>query len=80
MKVLVTGPFGNIGSHAIPELLREGHEVRCLARDNDRNRRAARAHGARVRASLAKVRELCAELGLLGPAARGVWQTMGLQT
>lgn len=31
MTVLLTGPFGNIGSHVLPELLRHGHDVRCFA-------------------------------------------------
>jgi P-aminobenzoate N-oxygenase AurF len=33
---------------------------------------------AEVRASLTKVRDLCAELGLLGPASRLVWKLMGI--
>jgi nucleoside-diphosphate-sugar epimerase len=28
MRVLVTGALGNIGSHTLPELVRQGHEVR----------------------------------------------------
>src|SRR5512139_2598952 len=27
MRVLLTGPFGNIGSHVITELIRQGHQV-----------------------------------------------------
>jgi UDP-glucose 4-epimerase len=30
MRVLLTGPFGNIGSHTITELLRQGHQVRAF--------------------------------------------------
>lgn len=30
MNVLLTGPFGNIGTSALEELLRRGHRVRCL--------------------------------------------------
>ncbi len=30
MRVLLTGPFGNIGSHTITELIRQGHQVRAL--------------------------------------------------
>ncbi|HKT03905.1 MAG TPA: NAD(P)-dependent oxidoreductase [Rugosimonospora sp.] len=30
MKVLLTGATGNVGSHTLPELLRQGHQVRCL--------------------------------------------------
>lgn len=36
MKVLLTGATGNVGSHTLPELLRQGHEVRCLVLDKDR--------------------------------------------
>jgi UDP-glucose 4-epimerase len=43
LRVLLTGAFGNIGSHALPELLRQGHAVRCFARDTPRGRKAARA-------------------------------------
>jgi UDP-glucose 4-epimerase len=42
MRVLLTGPFGNIGSHTLPELVREGHTVRCFARDSAANRRRVR--------------------------------------
>jgi nucleoside-diphosphate-sugar epimerase len=44
MTILLTGPFGNVGSHTLPELLRRGHAVRCLARLTTANRDAARAH------------------------------------
>ena len=30
MHVLLTGPFGNIGSHTTAELLRQGHQVRAF--------------------------------------------------
>jgi UDP-glucose 4-epimerase len=43
VHVLLTGPFGNIGSHTLPELLRQGHTVRCFARDSAANRRRARS-------------------------------------
>jgi len=32
MKVFVTGATGFIGSHLVPRLLRDGHELRCLVR------------------------------------------------
>jgi UDP-glucose 4-epimerase len=32
VRILVTGGFGNIGSHTLPELLRRGHQVRVLSR------------------------------------------------
>ena len=42
MKVLLTGAFGNIGSHAWPELVRQGHRVRCFDLETPASRRAAR--------------------------------------
>jgi nucleoside-diphosphate-sugar epimerase len=30
MKVLLTGPFGNIGTVTIENLLQQGHQVRCF--------------------------------------------------
>lgn len=44
MRVLVTGGFGHIGSHTLPELRRLGHEVRVLSPRLPAARRAARRH------------------------------------
>jgi UDP-glucose 4-epimerase len=41
LKVLLTGATGNVGSHTLPELLHQGHEVRCLVLDTAAHRRAA---------------------------------------
>jgi nucleoside-diphosphate-sugar epimerase len=41
MKVLLTGATGNVGSHTLPELRRQGHEVRCFVLDSAAQRRAA---------------------------------------
>ena len=38
MKILLTGATGFIGGHAVPRLLRDGHELRCLVRSPDRAR------------------------------------------
>jgi uncharacterized protein YbjT (DUF2867 family)/uncharacterized protein YndB with AHSA1/START domain len=38
MKVAVLGATGYVGGRLVPELLAEGHEVRCLARNPDRFR------------------------------------------
>lgn len=47
MHVLVTGAFGNIGSHTAAEVLRQGHRLRCF----DLPSRAARRQAARLRGS-----------------------------
>ncbi|MBS1110720.1 MAG: NAD(P)-dependent oxidoreductase, partial [Anaeromyxobacteraceae bacterium] len=57
MKILLTGPFGNIGSHVIPELLREGHQVRAFDLDNAANRKAARDLGRKVEPAWGDVRD-----------------------
>lgn len=41
MKVLVTGGFGNIGSHCLPYLIDRGHQVRCVELRNSRTERVA---------------------------------------
>jgi UDP-glucose 4-epimerase len=41
VHVLVTGAFGNIGSHTVPELVRRGHRVRCFCRLSTEHRRLA---------------------------------------
>jgi nucleoside-diphosphate-sugar epimerase len=48
MRVLVTGGFGNIGSHLVAELCRRGHEVRVLDRRTVATRRRARTRGVEV--------------------------------
>src|SRR5690242_11324822 len=42
MKVLLTGATGNIGSSTLLELLKQGHQVRCLFTPRKANRRKAR--------------------------------------
>ncbi|MBO0869020.1 MAG: NAD(P)-dependent oxidoreductase, partial [Micromonosporaceae bacterium] len=41
MHLLLTGASGNIGSHTLPQLLRAGHRVRCLALPDATHRRWA---------------------------------------
>ena len=57
MKVLLTGPFGNIGSHTIPELLREGHEIRAFDLDLPATRKVAREVGRKVETVWGDVRD-----------------------
>jgi nucleoside-diphosphate-sugar epimerase len=41
MHVLLTGPFGNIGSHTTTELIRQGHQVRAFDRRTPRTEKVA---------------------------------------
>ena len=42
MKVLLTGPFGNIGINAMNNLVNQGHDVRVLDIKNEKNEKVAR--------------------------------------
>src|SRR5512135_1913353 len=42
MRVLLTGPFGNIGSHTTAELIRQGHQVRAFDLRTPRTEKVAR--------------------------------------
>lgn len=44
VRVLVTGGFGHLGSHTLPELRRLGHTVRVLSARTPVTRRVARSH------------------------------------
>ena len=39
MRILLTGAFGNIGAHTLPQLLADGHTVRCFDVVSATNRR-----------------------------------------
>ena len=41
MRLLLTGPFGNIGSHTTAELIRQGHQVRAFDRRTPRTEKVA---------------------------------------
>lgn len=48
MKILLTGSFGNIGSHVITELLNQGHDVRSYDLDNSKNRKTSRKYNGKI--------------------------------
>ncbi len=48
MKVLVTGAFGNVGTSAVEELLKQGHAVRCFDLKTKANEKTARRFGERI--------------------------------
>ncbi len=45
MKVLITGPFGNVGNSLLRELSGRGHDVRCFDLPTASNRKAAKRLG-----------------------------------
>jgi UDP-glucose 4-epimerase len=48
MNILLTGAFGNIGTSALAELVRQGHRVRCFDLRTKTNEQAARKLGDRI--------------------------------
>jgi UDP-glucose 4-epimerase len=57
VHVLLTGAFGNVGSHVLTELLRQGHSVRCLAQSTAAVRDRARALPAGAEVAWGDVRD-----------------------
>jgi UDP-glucose 4-epimerase len=48
VNVLLTGAFGNVGTSAIEELLKQGHRVRCFDLETRANAKKARKYGSRI--------------------------------
>jgi uncharacterized protein YbjT (DUF2867 family) len=48
MKILVTGATGYVGSQLVPELVRPGHEVSCMVRDQTAARNRSALAGTRL--------------------------------
>ncbi len=57
MRILITGASGHIGSYALPQLRRRGHQVRCLARDTPATRGRIRALGRDVEVAWGDLRD-----------------------
>ncbi len=57
MKVLLTGAFGNVGAHALPELLRREHQVRCFDLDTPANRAVSARFAGRAEVAWGDLRE-----------------------
>ena len=68
MKVLLTGAFGNVGSHTLPQLVARGHEVRCLSRLTNAHRKDA----ARLPAGASVVWGSVTDPGAVARAVAGV--------
>ncbi len=58
MKVLFTGAFGNIGSYALAELVRLGHEVRVLEARTPANERKAKRFNGQIELVWGDIRRL----------------------
>src|SRR5258708_10833049 len=48
MEGLLTGGFGNLGTSALRELIKQGYTVRCLARRSKPNEAAAKRFAGRM--------------------------------
>lgn len=48
MRVLLTGPFGTIGTRVLNELLSRGHNVSCFDLDTKLNRKIAKRYSGRI--------------------------------
>lgn len=57
MKILVTGAFGNLGSHTVQALLAQDRKVRCLDLDNPNTRRVAARFGDRIEVAWGDIRD-----------------------
>jgi UDP-glucose 4-epimerase len=56
MNVLLTGAFGNIGSSAVTELLKQGHQVTCFDLHTKANEKTAKRLAGRVRVAWGDLR------------------------
>jgi len=57
MNILITGAFGNIGSHCVDEALRRGHTVRCLELRTARTEQAARRFAGQAEVQWGDIRD-----------------------
>src|ERR1700688_3068694 len=57
MKILLTGAFGNIGTSTLQELLRQGHQVRCLVLRRKAHERTARRFAGKIELVQGDVRQ-----------------------
>lgn len=57
MNVLLTGAFGNIGTHTLTELIKQGHRVRCFDLPTKANEKAAQRFGNQVEIAWGDLRQ-----------------------
>ncbi len=58
MRVLLTGPFGNIGSHTTAELIRQGHQVRAFDLRTPRTEKVARRFAGQIETCWGDLRDV----------------------
>lgn len=68
MKILITGPFGTIGSHVVARLLEGGHRLTCLDLDTPGNR----AKAARLPAAVTVVYGDITDAALVATLVNGI--------
>lgn len=57
MNILLTGAFGNLGTSTLNELLRQGHQVRCLVPRHKAHQKTARRFAGQVEVMYGDVRK-----------------------
>ena len=57
MRVLLTGPFGNIGSHTTAELIRQGHQVHAFDLRTPRTEKVARRFTGQIEIQWGDIRD-----------------------
>jgi nucleoside-diphosphate-sugar epimerase len=60
MRVLLTGPFGNIGSHTTAELIRQGYQVRAFDLRTPRTEEVARRFAGQIEVQWGDIRDAAA--------------------
>lgn len=68
MKVLLTGPYGNVGGCVLEELLRQRYEVRTFGLKKSRNEKIAAKYAGRIEAVWGDMRDI----KTIRPAVEGV--------
>ncbi len=60
MRVLLTGPFGNIGSHTTAALIQQGHQVRAFDLRNPRTEKVAQRFAGQIETLWGDLRDVAA--------------------
>jgi uncharacterized protein YbjT (DUF2867 family) len=68
VKVLLTGPYGNVGGYVLEELLRQRYEVRIFGLKKPRNEKIAAKYAGRIEVAWGDMQDIKA----IRPAVEGV--------